>query len=228
MEAEGFAPCHAPALQTKVFRYRLWDVNQRSLYLRGDQLVAGHLQGANAALEGDAGTRAGTRAATRAATRAEGPRVTRREGVLGAQPRPGARPAAGDPGHPARLPLPAHRARPRRRAAAAAAGRGHPGAAPRRGQRGRLHLLPLLPGRAVALRVGRAPRLVPVHGPARPPAPGALSPPRCHLPPARLLLPALLSAPRPRAATAEPRVVASASGGWHLTQGGGIFLGRVA
>ncbi|XP_053856746.1 interleukin-36 receptor antagonist protein-like isoform X3 [Vidua macroura] len=50
-EAEGFAPCHAPALQTKVFRYRLWDVNQRSLYLRGDQLVAGHLQGANAALE---------------------------------------------------------------------------------------------------------------------------------------------------------------------------------
>ncbi|XP_074415204.1 uncharacterized protein LOC141731886 isoform X1 [Zonotrichia albicollis] len=30
---------------------RLWDVNQRSLYLRDDQLVAGHLQGANAALE---------------------------------------------------------------------------------------------------------------------------------------------------------------------------------
>ncbi|NWT25987.1 I36RA protein, partial [Cardinalis cardinalis] len=30
---------------------RLWDVNQRSLYLRDDQLLAGHLQGANAALE---------------------------------------------------------------------------------------------------------------------------------------------------------------------------------
>ncbi|KAM3654664.1 interleukin-1 family member 10-like isoform 1-T1 [Ammospiza maritima maritima] len=75
-EAEGFALCHAPALQTEVFQYRLWDVNQRSLYLRGDQLVAGHLQGANAALEGDAGTRAGTRAGTAAGTRAEGPRVT--------------------------------------------------------------------------------------------------------------------------------------------------------
>ncbi|NWT77224.1 IL1RA protein, partial [Prunella himalayana] len=52
-EAEGFALCRAPALQTKVFQYRLWDVNQRSLYLRDGQLVAGHLQGANAALEGD-------------------------------------------------------------------------------------------------------------------------------------------------------------------------------
>ncbi|NXC08159.1 IL1RA protein, partial [Orthonyx spaldingii] len=50
-EAEGFALCRAPALQTEVFQYRLWDVNQKSLYLRGDQLVAGHLQGANAALE---------------------------------------------------------------------------------------------------------------------------------------------------------------------------------
>ncbi|XP_072702188.1 interleukin-1 receptor antagonist protein-like isoform X3 [Ciconia boyciana] len=50
-EAEGLALCHAPALQTKVFQYRIWDVNQKSLYLRDDQLVAGHLQGANAALE---------------------------------------------------------------------------------------------------------------------------------------------------------------------------------
>ncbi|XP_032568370.1 interleukin-1 receptor antagonist protein-like isoform X2 [Chiroxiphia lanceolata] len=50
-EAEGFSPCQAPTLQTKVFQYRLWDVNQKSLYLRDDQLLAGHLQGANAALE---------------------------------------------------------------------------------------------------------------------------------------------------------------------------------
>ncbi|NXM86934.1 IL1RA protein, partial [Oenanthe oenanthe] len=64
-EAEGFALCRAPAVQTKVFQYRLWDVNQRSLYLRDGHLVAGHLQGANAALEGDAGTRAGTRSGAR-------------------------------------------------------------------------------------------------------------------------------------------------------------------
>ncbi|XP_056364697.1 interleukin-36 receptor antagonist protein-like isoform X2 [Oenanthe melanoleuca] len=51
MEAEGFALCREPTVQTKVFQYRLWDVNQRSLYLRDGHLVAGHLQGANAALE---------------------------------------------------------------------------------------------------------------------------------------------------------------------------------
>ncbi|NXR73153.1 IL1RA protein, partial [Pycnonotus jocosus] len=50
-EAEGFALCQEPSLQTKVFQYRLWDVNQKSLYLSGDKLLAGHLQGANAALE---------------------------------------------------------------------------------------------------------------------------------------------------------------------------------
>ncbi|XP_068777118.1 interleukin-1 family member 10-like isoform X2 [Struthio camelus] len=50
-EAEGFTLCHAPTLQTKVFKYRIWDMDQKSLYLLNDQLVAGHLQGANAALE---------------------------------------------------------------------------------------------------------------------------------------------------------------------------------
>ncbi|XP_031465965.1 uncharacterized protein LOC116239870 [Phasianus colchicus] len=50
-EAAGSVPCRAPAPQTKVFKYRIWDTNQQSLYLRDDQLVAGHLQGANAALE---------------------------------------------------------------------------------------------------------------------------------------------------------------------------------
>ncbi|NXX99019.1 IL1RA protein, partial [Centropus bengalensis] len=50
-EAEAFAACHAPVLQSRVFRYRIWDVNQKSLYLRDDRLVAGHLQGANSALE---------------------------------------------------------------------------------------------------------------------------------------------------------------------------------
>ncbi|NXL06045.1 IL1RA protein, partial [Mesembrinibis cayennensis] len=50
-EAKGFALCHAPALQTTVFQYRICDVNQKLLYLRNDQLVTAHLQGANAALK---------------------------------------------------------------------------------------------------------------------------------------------------------------------------------
>uniref|UniRef100_A0A672TZ60 Uncharacterized protein n=1 Tax=Strigops habroptila TaxID=2489341 RepID=A0A672TZ60_STRHB len=108
-----------------------------------------------------------------------------REGVLGAQPRLRARPAARHHGHPERVPVP--RQRPRPPAQPVPAGRRHPGAAPRRAGLGRLHLLPLVPGRAVALRVGREPRLVPLHLGAGPPAPGALPEPRCHHPP-RLLL----------------------------------------
>ncbi|XP_030330242.1 acyl transferase 8-like isoform X2 [Strigops habroptila] len=136
---------------------RICDVDHKRLYLRDGRLVAGHLQGANAA----------------------------REGVLGAQPRLRARPAARHHGHPERVPVP--RQRPRPPAQPVPAGRRHPGAAPRRAGLGRLHLLPLVPGRAVALRVGREPRLVPLHLGAGPPAPGALPEPRCHHPP-RLLL----------------------------------------
>ncbi|XP_008172156.1 interleukin-36 receptor antagonist protein isoform X1 [Chrysemys picta bellii] len=40
-----------PATQMKVPKYRLWDVAQKSLYLRNNQLVAGYLQGSNSALE---------------------------------------------------------------------------------------------------------------------------------------------------------------------------------
>ncbi|KAH1176633.1 interleukin-36 receptor antagonist protein-like isoform X1 [Mauremys mutica] len=40
-----------PATQLKVPKYRLWDVAQKSLYLRNNQLVAGYLQGPNSALE---------------------------------------------------------------------------------------------------------------------------------------------------------------------------------
>ncbi|KYO40285.1 interleukin-1 family member 10 [Alligator mississippiensis] len=49
--APGSQPCELPMPQTKVFRYRIWDINQQSLYLRNDQLVAGYLQGPNTALE---------------------------------------------------------------------------------------------------------------------------------------------------------------------------------
>ncbi|XP_030365885.1 uncharacterized protein LOC115618447 isoform X3 [Strigops habroptila] len=156
-EAEAAARGPAPAPRSAVFRYRICDVDHKRLYLRDGRLVAGHLQGANAA----------------------------REGVLGAQPRLRARPAARHHGHPERVPVP--RQRPRPPAQPVPAGRRHPGAAPRRAGLGRLHLLPLVPGRAVALRVGREPRLVPLHLGAGPPAPGALPEPRCHHPP-RLLL----------------------------------------
>ncbi|XP_075766785.1 interleukin-1 receptor antagonist protein-like isoform X1 [Pelodiscus sinensis] len=40
-----------PAAQSKVFKYRLWDVAQKTLYLRNEQLVAGYLQGPNSELE---------------------------------------------------------------------------------------------------------------------------------------------------------------------------------
>ncbi|XP_027562129.1 homeobox protein unc-4 homolog isoform X2 [Neopelma chrysocephalum] len=196
-EAEGFSPCQAPTLQTKVFQYRLWDVNQKSLYLRDDQLLAGHLQGANAALEGDEGARGGMWGWWGTLTLIlMAPRVCDppREGVLGAQPRLRAHPAPRHPGHPQRHPLPHQPPQKRHCPGTAAAGRGHPGAAPHWGGLGRLHLLPLLQGRAVALRVRCQPRLVPLHLCPGPPAPGTVPQPRCH-PPARLLLPALLSPP---------------------------------
>ncbi|XP_061448874.1 interleukin-1 receptor antagonist protein-like isoform X2 [Rhineura floridana] len=37
--------------QAAVFRSRIWDVNQKSLYLQNNELVAGYLQGPNFALE---------------------------------------------------------------------------------------------------------------------------------------------------------------------------------
>ncbi|XP_074837890.1 interleukin-36 receptor antagonist protein-like isoform X2 [Carettochelys insculpta] len=43
--------CEKPASWVSVFKYRLWDVAQKSLYLRNNQLVAGYLQGPNSALE---------------------------------------------------------------------------------------------------------------------------------------------------------------------------------
>uniref|UniRef100_A0A8C9FTD2 Uncharacterized protein n=1 Tax=Pavo cristatus TaxID=9049 RepID=A0A8C9FTD2_PAVCR len=72
------------------------------------------------------------------------------------------------------------------------AGRRHHGAAPQRRSLGPVHLLPHLQGRAVALRVGRQPRLVPLHLRPRPPAAGAVPPPR-RRPRPRFLLPAVLS-----------------------------------
>ncbi|KAJ6658681.1 hypothetical protein lerEdw1_019841 [Lerista edwardsae] len=41
----------APAAQAVVFTSRIWDVNQKSLYLQNNELLAGYLQGPNSALE---------------------------------------------------------------------------------------------------------------------------------------------------------------------------------
>uniref|UniRef100_A0A8D0G6K8 Interleukin-1 n=1 Tax=Sphenodon punctatus TaxID=8508 RepID=A0A8D0G6K8_SPHPU len=40
-----------PVGQGKIFKYRIWDVTQKFLYLHNSELVAGYLQGSNAALE---------------------------------------------------------------------------------------------------------------------------------------------------------------------------------
>ncbi|XP_044273376.1 interleukin-1 receptor antagonist protein-like isoform X1 [Varanus komodoensis] len=37
--------------QATIFKSRIWDTDQKSLYLQNDELVAGHLQGPNSALE---------------------------------------------------------------------------------------------------------------------------------------------------------------------------------
>ncbi|XP_030365883.1 interleukin-1 family member 10-like isoform X1 [Strigops habroptila] len=50
-EAEAAARGPAPAPRSAVFRYRICDVDHKRLYLRDGRLVAGHLQGANAARE---------------------------------------------------------------------------------------------------------------------------------------------------------------------------------
>ncbi|XP_075379564.1 uncharacterized protein LOC142420006 isoform X2 [Mycteria americana] len=122
---------------------------------------------------------------------ARGQRRPRGEGVLGPQPCLRARPSARHPGHPEWHPLPGQ---PPRQPA-------HPAAA----------------GRAVALRVGRQPRLVPLHLGSRPPAPGALPAPRRH-PPPRLLLPALLTPPP------SPRMVTSRAGDGDVPPGDGDVL----
>ncbi|KAL8174108.1 UNVERIFIED_CONTAM: hypothetical protein K2H54_038470 [Gekko kuhli] len=47
----GDKVCAVPGAQAMVFRSRIWDVNQKSLYLQNNELVAGYLQGPNSALE---------------------------------------------------------------------------------------------------------------------------------------------------------------------------------
>ncbi|XP_062995077.1 interleukin-1 receptor antagonist protein-like [Elgaria multicarinata webbii] len=37
--------------QTDIFKSRIWDIDQKSLYLQNNELVAGHLQGPNSVLE---------------------------------------------------------------------------------------------------------------------------------------------------------------------------------
>uniref|UniRef100_A0A8C9PTK1 Uncharacterized protein n=1 Tax=Spermophilus dauricus TaxID=99837 RepID=A0A8C9PTK1_SPEDA len=36
-----------------LFFFRIWDINQKTFYLRNNQLVAGYLQGPNIKLEGE-------------------------------------------------------------------------------------------------------------------------------------------------------------------------------